>query len=115
MSKIKPVKVEIDALVPLLEQDWETPEVLAAALIQALDKARAERKLWVGVMQFGGAQPGKPGMSGPAWYVGVGPYPGATSARNAIEAHPSAGMATALAIVPLRSPEGLQQLLREVG
>lgn len=105
MSRPRPL--EIKALVPLLEQDWETPEVLAQALIEALDQARADRTSYVAVMQFG--------KSKPVIYAGLGPYPGARSAEVAVKKHPGASMATAVAIVPVISEAGFQQLLLKVG
>lgn len=98
-------KTETKALVALLEQDWETPEVLAEALIDALDEVRARKTRYVGVMQIGQAHP---------IYVGVGPFPGAKSAENALRAHPAAGMAYKLAVVPMTSPRGLTLDLAEL-
>lgn len=104
---LRPTKGEINALVPLLEQNWETPEVLAEALIKALDQARALRTTYVAVMQFGDKRP--------VIYAGIGPYAGMASARNAVSTHPAAGEATKVAVVPVMSQEGLAELLREVG
>lgn len=115
MSTIRPTKAEVNALVPLLEQDWDSPEDLASALIRAVDQARAERKLYVAVMQFGGGGNGGKGMSGPVWYTGVGPYPGKDSAKKAVLSHPGASLATKIAVVPVVSPAGLELLLRDVG
>lgn len=98
-------KTETKALVALLEQDWETPEVLAEALIDALDEVRARKTRYVGVMQIGQAKP---------IYAGVGPFPGAKSAENALRAHPAAGMAYKLAVVPVTSPKGLTLALSEL-
>lgn len=108
MPRVRPL--EIKALVPLLEQDWETPEDLATALIQQLDQTRADRKSYIAVMQYGGQ-----GQPGQVWYVGLGPYAGSASARNAASKHPGAGMATAIAVVPVTSEAGFDLLLREVG
>lgn len=102
---MNPTKKEISALVELLEQDWETPEELAKAAIAALDAARIERTTYVAVLQFGSKRP--------AWYVGLGPYAGATSARNAAQKFPGSSVATAIAVVPLRSPELVEEQLRE--
>ena len=104
MARVRPL--EVAALVPLLEQDWETPEVLAEALIQALDQARASRTSYVAVMQMA--------MEQPVWYIGLGPYPGAKSARNAVLKHPGASMAKKIAVVPMVNEEGLQKLIRDV-
>jgi hypothetical protein len=101
---MRPVKKEIDALVELLEQDWETPEELAKALIKALDTARTERTTYVGVMVFG-----------PHFAAAIGPYEGATSARNAVQKFPGSSIAKQVAVVPLTSAEGVEQQLREVG
>lgn len=98
--------LEVRALVALLEQDWETPEELAKALILELDDVRASKTSYVAVMQFGTEKP---------FYVGLGPYPGRKTAEAAIRRHPSAGMATARAIVPVMSATGLTQHLKEVG
>ena len=106
MSRVRPL--EIKALVPLLEQDWESPEELAKNLIEALDKARASRTSYVAVMQFGD-------RDGHCWYYGLGPYPGMTTASNAVQRHPGATVATKVVVVPVTSPEGLDRLLREVG
>jgi len=102
---VNPTKKEITAVVELLEQDWETPEELAKAVIAAVDDARVERTTYVAVLQFGKAKP--------VWYAGLGPYAGATSARNAAKRFPGSSVATVIAVVPLRSPEMVEQQLRE--
>jgi hypothetical protein len=106
VAGLNPTKAEITALVALLEQNWETPEVLAKALIGALDAARASRTTYVAVLQFGNTSP---------WYAGLGPYPGAKSARQAVARFPGSTVASAIGVVPLLSDEGLAQKLREVG
>lgn len=98
---MNPTKKEINALVELLEQDWETPEELAKAAIAALDEARIERTTYVAVLQFGNSKP--------VWYAGLGPYAGATSARNAAQKFPGSSVATAIAVVPLKSPELIER------
>lgn len=103
MARVRPL--EVKALVPLLEQDWETPEALAEALIGALDQVRADRTSYVAVMQFGDKS---------VFYAGLGPYPGARSAKAAVLRHPSAGMAYKIAVVPMTSPEGLKGLLTDI-
>lgn len=108
-------KTEVALLVKLLEQDWESADALAKALISALDKDRADRTSYVAVMQFGGGGNGKPGMTGPVWYSAIGPYPGAASAKRAVLSDPGASMATVIAVIPVTSPEGLAIKLREVG
>lgn len=95
---------EIKALVPLLEQDWETPEELAKALIETLDDVRAARTTYIGVMQFG---------EGPAWYAATGPWPGSRSAAKALQSDPAASLAHRAVVVPLLSPDGLKRRIEE--
>lgn len=104
---MRPRPLEIRALVPLLKEDWETPELLAQALIEKLDRVRSDRTTYVAIMQFGAKKP--------VFYEGIGPFPGAKTAQNALAKHPGRSMATAIAVVPIRSPEGLEALLKEVG
>lgn len=104
MSRVRPL--EIKALMPLVEQDWPTPEALCEAVIKALDVARASRTSYAAVMQYGEERP--------CWYLGLGPYPGAASAKKAAARHPGAGMAFKIAVVPLLSEHGLQSLLEGV-
>lgn len=104
---LRPVAKEVKALVALLEQDWETPEVLAEELIKALDEARADRKTYMVVMQYGSKKL--------PWYVGLGPYAGVKSARQAAEKFPGATLARRMAVVPIMNQEGVAQLLKEVG
>lgn len=101
---MNPTKKEVNALVELLEQDWETPEELAKALIKALDEARTNRTTYVAVMVFG-----------PHFASAIGPYAGATSARNAVKKFPGASVAKQVAVIPLTSAEGVEEKLREVG
>lgn len=104
---LRPVRAEIKALTEVLEQDhWETPEQAAEACIKALDVARAERTLYVAVMQFGETNP---------FYVGLGPYAGKQSARVAATKHPGATEAYKMAVVPLLNDEGLSMMLKDVG
>lgn len=98
-------KTETKAIEKLLLQDWETPELLAETIIDTLDELRARKTRYVGVMQFGQAHP---------IYIGVGPFPGAKSAENALKSHPSAGMAYKMAVVPTTSPLGLTLMLAEL-
>lgn len=100
---MRPRPLEIKALVRLLEQEWESPQQLADALIRELDNTRASRTTYVGVMQFPYG-----GTSG-AWYAGVGPYPGRKSAEKALRGDPSASLARAMVVVPLTSPDGLRE------
>lgn len=106
--RVRPL--EVRALVPLLEQEWDSAEQLAEALIRALDEARASRVSYVGVAKF----PVGDGSQG-HWYYAVGPYPGRKSAEKALRGDPAASLATALAVVPLTSPEGLERRLKEAG
>lgn len=105
-TKVRPT--EVKALVPLLMQDWESPEDLAVALIRALDEHRASRTSYIGVMQFG-----PPKMEGHVWYHAIGPYPGRKSAEKALRSDPSVALATKAVVVPMLSPEGLRQRLEE--
>ena len=107
--RVRPL--EIKALVPLLEQDWDSPEELAQELIRTLDQTRASRTSYVGVMQFGGGNGS--GLVGTVWYMALGPYPGRASATRALQSDPSASLATKAAVVPVTSPEGLKQRLEE--
>ena len=104
--RVRPL--EVKALVPLLTQDWETPEALAEGLIRALDEVRASRTSYVWVAQFG-----PPKMSGRTWYAGGGPYPGQKSAERAAKGWQGAELASALAVVPILTPEGLERQIRE--
>ena len=101
---MNPTKKEINALVELLEQNWETPEELAKALIGALDKARTDRTTYVAVMVFG-----------PKFAHALGPYSGAKTAQNAVKKFPGASVAKQVAVIPLTSSEGVEQWLKEVG
>jgi len=101
-----PTRTEIKAMVALLEQDWESPEQLAKALITALDRERRDRKTYYAVMQFGRAPK--------CFYSALGPYAGRKSAENAVVKHGSiSGMEFAWAIVPMTTPEGWEARLAE--
>ena len=106
MSRVRPL--EVKALVPLLEQDWDSPEALAEGLIRKLDEVRASRTSFVWVAQFGA-----PRMLGSIWYAGAGPYPGWKTAQRAAEGFPGNELATAIAVVPILSPEGLERRIQE--
>lgn len=106
MTRIRPTTKEIKALVALLQDDWDSPESLAKACIEALDDARIDRTLYVAVMQFNDKPP---------VYMGLGPYPGARSAKAAVSAFPGASVARAIGIVPLLSSLGVEAKLREIG
>lgn len=112
--------LEVKALLPLLEQDWEDIENpkthkitpgqvrLAKALIEELDRVRADRISYVGVLQIGGRR---------GIYTGIGPFPGKTSAENALAQHPALGdktLVTGAVIVPIETPEGFQERIKEV-
>lgn len=103
MPKVRPL--EVKALVPLLQADWESPEELSEALIARLDEERASRTSYVAVLRIGGA-------AGKAINVGMGPFPGAQSAKNALKAHPALGMASAAVVVPILSPQGYERQMR---
>jgi len=107
-------KTEIALFVKMLEspEDYDSPEDLAKQMIEALDLKRAEKTRYVAVAQFGG---GKPGLEGPAWYAGLGPYPGKATATKAAESHPGFSLASRIAVIPVQSKEGFEQLLKEVG
>lgn len=44
---MEPLKAEVDAVVRVLREGWESPEAGAEAVIRALDLARTERTLYV--------------------------------------------------------------------
>lgn len=100
MPRVSPS--EVKAIVPLLEQDWETPEVLAEEIIKTLDETRADKVTYAGVLQIGKSSP---------LYQGVGYFPGFASAKAAIEKHPAIGMASAAAVVSVLSPKGFTLML----
>jgi hypothetical protein len=108
MSRVRPL--EVKALTPLLEEDWDSPEELAEALIRKLDEVRTSRTSYVWVAQFG-----PPKMGGLTWYSGAGPYPGQKSAERAAKGFPGAELASAVAVVPILTPEGLEAKIRETG
>lgn len=104
MPRVRPL--EVKALTPLLEQDWETPEALAEALILELDNVRASRTSYVGVLQVLGAI-----------YTGVGPYPGVRSAQKALMNHPAMGdetLVTGAIVIPIETPEGFEKRIKEL-
>lgn len=101
-------RYEMNAIAPLLEEEWEDAEDLVNAVVAALDKARMDRTRYVAVMQFG-TEDGK------CFYLGLGPFPGVKSARKAAERHPGASAAHKIVVVPVTSPEGMDRMLKEVG
>lgn len=102
-----PTQTEIKALVKLLQQDWESPEALAKALIVELDKSRGSRKLFAAVAQYGDP-------SGSVFYDAVGPVAGATSARNLLGKMLYKSVVSKGAVVPLRNLEGFEAHMAEV-
>lgn len=111
---LNPTKKEIEAVVAILQDpnyyepddDGDVPSVqdVAKAIIKAIDVARTHRTTYLGVMVFG-----------PQFSLAVGPYSGATSARNAVMKFPGASVAKRVFVVPLLSAEGVEARLREVG
>ena len=101
---MNPTKKEIEALVELLEQSWETPEELAKALVKALDEARTERTTYIALMVFGDK-----------FATAIGPYAGARSAQNAVKKYPGASVAKFVTVVSLTSAEGVEERIRRVG
>lgn len=103
-------KSEVAGVVSILEDsaEYETPEDAAKAIIKWLDDDRAKRTSYVAVMQFGS------GASTP-FYVGLGPYPGKTSAKNAALAHPAACEAFRIVVVPTTSEEGIKEWIKQIG
>lgn len=102
MPRVRPL--EVKALVPLLQQDWGSPEELAEQLILTLDAHRTDRTDYVGVIRIDGAAPQ------PVW-LGMGLYPGRDSARKDVEAALSAVPGSAYVITPVYSPARMRDLL----
>lgn len=100
-------KSEVTGVAKILVSDneYDSPEDAAKAIINWLDEDRAKRTSYVAVMQFG--------ESGP-FYVGLGPYPGQKSAINAAQDHPAAGEAFRVVVVPVSSPEGVEKMKSEI-
>lgn len=96
------------AVVSLLEsdQEWGGPEELAVALINELDRVRAEKTSYVAVMQFGlGESP---------FYVGIGPFAGLKSAAKAVGAHPAFSEAGKVAVVPVNTPQHVAAVIGDL-
>lgn len=104
MPRVRPL--EVNALTPLLEQDWETPEALAEALITELDKVRASRTSYVVVIQHG--------LEGKCFYSGMGPYPGDRSAINALKKRGLDRSWERAVIVPILTDEGFKKKMQEM-
>ena len=100
-------KSETGLVTELLLQDWDSPEDLADSIIKAVDEDRAKRTSYVAIMQFGEG-------NGSVFYMGLGPYAGAKSARKAVKGFPGATEAYRIAVVPVTSQEGLRQQLEEL-
>lgn len=101
--------LEVKALTPLLEQDWDTPEALARVLIDTLDKVRADRTSYVVVVAVGD-------HSKQVVYTGAGPYPGWRSAEKVMHKM-LADLGTLNprgAVVPILTPEGHEAHYREI-
>jgi hypothetical protein len=98
MTRVRPL--EVKALVPLLEQDWESPQELASALIATLDQVRASRVSYVGVVRIGSNER--------RWFLGLGPYAGQRSAEKAVKGLLTTVEGSAYVVVPLWSEEGLE-------
>lgn len=105
MPRVRPL--EVRALTPLLEQDWETPELLAEALVLALDEVRASRVSYFVTIQHGL-------KDGNCVYTGMGPYPGYKSALRALEKRGLAQGFEAGVIVAVETPEGFERRLRDL-
>jgi hypothetical protein len=119
MPRVRPL--ELKALLPLLEQDWPDEvddeggllatgqERLIEGLILALDEVRASRISFIGVLKIG---------YGPtSVLLGMGPYPGRRSAEKAVAAHPAVAdrtLCTGAAVVPIETPQGIAQRLKEL-
>jgi hypothetical protein len=111
---LNPTKKEVEAIVSILQdpnyfepdEDGEVPSVedVAKDIIKALDKARTERTTYIAVMVFG-----------ERFAYAIGPYAGATTARNAVQKFPGASVAKQIGVVPLTSEAGVEQRLKEVG
>ncbi|HET6917260.1 MAG TPA: hypothetical protein VFH56_14295 [Acidimicrobiales bacterium] len=103
---MKPLKAEITAIAKLLTEGAETPEALASAVIEELDKVRAQRVTYAAILRFG--------SKGNCFFTGFAPYSTTNQAKKAIEKHPAAGMATAYAVVPVVNDIGLDELIARV-
>lgn len=102
---------EVNLLVSMLEspEEYESAEDLAKSLIEALDKDRASRTTYTAVMEFGSvAAPHR-------FYVGLGYHPGAKSAARAAQSFPGAAEASKIVVIPVMTPEGVTEKLKEVG
>lgn len=101
----RPLAAEVAALRPLLSEEWEDEADLIKAIVNALDEALAAKTRYIAVMQYGLED-------GACFYAGIGPYSGKASALAAVKRHPGATVADKRVIVPVTSPEGLDDLLK---
>lgn len=99
-------KTEVKALLPLLRQDWESEEDLAAALIVALDESRVGRTSYVGVIQHG--------LNGKAVYMGMGPYPGRKTAVKALQERGIDREHERAVVVPIMTPERFVEVMKNL-
>lgn len=101
-----PLKREVDAVAALLLAGDESPDSLAKSVIKTLDELRAERTTWGTVYRLGHGKT--------TTYVGTHMFSTKNQAIKSVEKDPRAGMATAIAVVPFTSAEGLEQLIVDV-
>ena len=101
-----PLKRETTAIAELLAAGDETPEALANAVIKKLDEVRGERTTHYVLLRMGHGQA--------TTFYGFGPYSTKNQALKSIEKNPTAQLATAMAVVPTTSSEGLDQLIASV-
>jgi len=96
------------AVVSLLEsdQEWDGPEEFAVAIINELDRVRADKTSYVAVMQFG--------FEGSVFYVGIGPFAGMKSAANEVAKHPAFREAAKVAVVPMNTPEHVAKVIGDL-
>ena len=97
---------EVKGVAKLLLSDYETAEDCAKAIIKWLDEDRGKRTSYISVMQFGEQRP--------VFYLGLGPYPGVTSASKAAMTHPAADEAHKVVVVPVTSKEGFENMMKKI-
>lgn len=104
---MRPTVAEINAMVALLKQDWESSSELAKALIEALDEVRGSRpKLFAAVVQYG--------HEGNVFYSGVGPIAGLKTAQNVLEGMLFNSLTSKGAIIPIKNLEGHKAHMKEI-
>jgi len=101
-----PLKREVEAVAALLEAGAEDSTALAKLVIAEVERVRAERTTHMVVMRMG------QGVA--TTYYGYGPYSTKAQGVKAFEKNPAAGLATAYAVVPTTSAEGLELLIASV-